>query len=39
MMGANRAEKGACVLIHFGGANFYYDALDQWAAAGFPELE
>lgn len=39
MMGANRADKGARVLIYFGGANFYYDALDQSAAAGFPELE
>ena len=39
MMGANRADKGARVLIYFGGANFYYDAMDQSAAAGFPELE
>lgn len=39
MMGANRADKGPRVLIYFGGANFYYDALDQSAASGFPELE
>jgi cyclohexanone monooxygenase len=37
MMGANRADKGARVLIYFGGlSNFYYDALDQSAASGFP---
>ncbi|MBX9737134.1 MAG: hypothetical protein K2X32_09435, partial [Phycisphaerales bacterium] len=29
--------KGARVLIYFGGANLYYDALDQSAAEGFPE--
>lgn len=39
MMGANRADKGPRVLIYFGGANFYYDALDQSAEQGFPELE
>ena len=39
MMGANRDDKGARVLIYFGGANLYYDALDQSAAEGFPELE
>lgn len=38
MMGANRDDKGARVLIYFGGANLYYDALDQSAATGFPEL-
>lgn len=39
MMGANRDDKPPRVLIYFGGANFYYDALDQSADAGFPELE
>lgn len=39
MMGANRDDKPARVLIYFGGANAYYDALDQSASAGFPELE
>lgn len=39
MMGANRDDKGARVLIYFGGANFYYDALEKSAAEGFPELE
>ena len=39
MMGANREDKGARVLIYFGGAGVYYDALDQSAANGFPELE
>jgi hypothetical protein len=38
MMGANRDDKGAHVLIYFGGANLYYDALDQSAAEDFPEL-
>ena len=32
-------DKGSRVLIYFGGANFYYDALDQSAAEGFPELD
>ncbi len=39
MMGANREDKGARVLIYFGGASVYYDALDQSANEGFPELE
>lgn len=39
MMGANRDDKGARVLIYFGGANTYYDTLDKSAAEGFPELE
>ncbi len=39
MMGANRADKGARVLIYFGGANVYYDKLDESANQGFPELE
>lgn len=39
MMGANRDDKGARVLIYFGGANVYYDTLDKSAAHGFPELE
>ncbi|MGC8536337.1 MAG: flavin-containing monooxygenase [Rhizomicrobium sp.] len=39
MMGANREDKPPRVLIYFGGANFYYDALDASAQKGFPELE
>jgi cyclohexanone monooxygenase len=39
MMGANRDDKQARVLIYFGGANAYYDMLDQSAKDGFPELE
>ncbi|HEX2795113.1 MAG TPA: NAD(P)/FAD-dependent oxidoreductase [Croceicoccus sp.] len=39
MMGANREDKGARVLIYFGGANRYYDAMEQSADDGFPELE
>lgn len=39
MMGANRQDKPPRVLIYFGGANLYYDRLDQSAADGFPELE
>lgn len=39
MMGANRDDKSARVLIYFGGASAYYDALDDSAAGGFPELE
>lgn len=39
MMGANREDKGARVLIYFGGANAYYDALEKSASEGFPELE
>lgn len=39
MMGANREDKPPRVLIYFGGANAYYDMLDQSAQAGFPELE
>lgn len=38
MMGANRDDKSARVLIYFGGASAYYDALDQSADNGFPEL-
>ena len=38
MMGANRDDKNARVLIYFGGANVYYDALDKSADEGFPEL-
>lgn len=38
MMGANRDDKSARVLIYFGGANAYYDALEASAANGFPEL-
>ena len=38
MMGANREDKPPRVLIYFGGANAYYDKLDQSADAGFPEL-
>lgn len=39
MMGANREDKPPRVLIYFGGANVYYDKLDQSADEGFPELE
>ncbi len=39
MMGANRTDKSARVLIYFGGASAYYDALDKSADEGFPELE
>lgn len=39
MMGANRDDKKPRVLIYFGGANNYYDALDKSADEGFPELE
>jgi cation diffusion facilitator CzcD-associated flavoprotein CzcO len=39
MMGANRDDKAPRVLIYFGGAKAYYDALDESAANGFPELE
>jgi cation diffusion facilitator CzcD-associated flavoprotein CzcO len=39
MMGANREDKPPRVLVYFGGANVYYDILDQSADAGFPELE
>jgi cyclohexanone monooxygenase len=39
MMGANREDKPPRVLIYFGGANNYYDRLDQSADQGFPELE
>lgn len=39
MMGANRTDKSARVLIYFGGASTYYDALDKSAEEGFPELE
>ncbi|UVO49708.1 NAD(P)/FAD-dependent oxidoreductase [Sphingomonas sp. SUN019] len=39
MMGANREDKPARVLIYFGGAGLYYDTLDKSADGGFPELE
>ncbi|RVQ65269.1 NAD(P)/FAD-dependent oxidoreductase [Croceicoccus ponticola] len=39
MMGANRDDKAARVLIYFGGANLYYDSMDQSASAGFPEID
>lgn len=39
MMGANRSDKSARVLIYFGGASAYYDALDASAQQGFPELD
>ncbi|WP_295528059.1 NAD(P)/FAD-dependent oxidoreductase [Novosphingobium sp. Chol11] len=39
MMGANREDKAPRVLIYFGGAGAYYDALDLSADSGFPELE
>ena len=39
MMGANREDKAPRVLIYFGGANQYYELLDQSANEGFPELD
>lgn len=39
MMGANRDDKPARVLIYFGGAGAYYDALEKSADDGFPEVE
>lgn len=39
MMGANLEDKPPRVLIYFGGANLYYDKLDESAEEGFPELE
>lgn len=39
MMGANREDKGARVLIYFGGASTYYDTLDASANQDYPELE
>lgn len=38
MMGANRDDKPARVLIYFGGAGAYYDSLEKSAGEGFPEL-
>lgn len=38
MMGANREDKPARVLIYFGGAGIYYDTLEKSADDGFPEL-
>ena len=39
MMGANLEHKKPRVLIYFGGANVYYDRLDESINEGFPELE
>ena len=39
MMGANREDKPPRVLIYFGGANNYYDRMDESANQGYPELE
>lgn len=39
MMGANRQDKPPRVLIYFGGANAYYDRLEESAREGFPELQ
>lgn len=39
MMGANREDKPPRVLIYFGGANNYYDQMDEAARKGYPELE
>jgi len=39
MMGANIENHNPRVLIYFGGANVYYDKLDESANEGFPELE
>lgn len=38
MMGANLENKKPRVLIYFGGANVYYDKLDESIDEGFPEL-
>jgi cyclohexanone monooxygenase len=38
-MGANLETKAPRVLIYFGGANVYYDKLDESANEGYPELE
>jgi cation diffusion facilitator CzcD-associated flavoprotein CzcO len=39
MMGANIEHHNPRVLIYFGGANVYYDKLDESANEGFPELD
>ena len=39
MMGANLEAKAPRVLIYHGGANNYYDRLDESANEGYPELE
>ncbi len=39
MMGANREDKPPRVLVYFGGANVYYDIMDESANQGYPELE
>ncbi len=39
MMGANREDKPPRVLVYFGGANVYYDIMDESANHGYPELE
>jgi cyclohexanone monooxygenase len=39
MMGANREDKPPRVLIYFGGANVYYDTMNESARQGYPELE
>ncbi len=39
MMGANIEDRNPRVLIYFGGANVYYDKLQESADAGFPEVE
>ena len=39
MMGANRDDKAARVLIYFGGANAYFDELRKSVERGFPEIE
>ncbi|MGD2008982.1 MAG: NAD(P)/FAD-dependent oxidoreductase, partial [Cellvibrionales bacterium] len=38
MMGANREDRSARVLIFFGGAHVYYDKLKESVDNGFPEL-
>ena len=38
MMGANREDRKARVLIFFGGAHVYYDRLKESSENGFPEL-
>jgi len=39
MMGANLEDRNARVLIYFGGANVYYDKLQESSDQGFPEVE
>jgi cation diffusion facilitator CzcD-associated flavoprotein CzcO len=38
MMGANLEDRNSRVLIYFGGANVYYDKLEESSGNGFPEV-